>query len=60
MQGLTLTERAIVKLNHITLTLHYKEFRRRLDRLVSRMNGHRDYHRANKQKIFDCIRGGIR
>ena len=58
MRELTLTEQAIVKLNAIALTLHYKEFRYRLDRLVRRMSGHRDYHRASKQKIFDCIRGG--
>lgn len=38
---LTLTERAIVKLNHITLTLHYTEFQKRMDRLVGRLTGER-------------------
>ena len=40
---LTLTELAIVKLNHIALTMHYREFRWRLNRLVNRMTGNRKY-----------------
>jgi len=38
---LTLTERAVIKLNHIALTLHYIEFQKRLDRLVERLAGDR-------------------
>lgn len=38
---LTLTERAVVKLNHIALTIHYTEFRKRLDRLHGRLVGDR-------------------
>lgn len=42
---LNTTERAIVKLNHIALTMHHKEFQWRLDRLVDRMAGDREYHK---------------
>lgn len=38
---LTLTERAVVKLNHIALTIHHMEFQKRMDRLVARMAGDR-------------------
>lgn len=38
---LTLTERAVDKLNQIALTLHYTEFRKRLDRLHGRLIGDR-------------------
>lgn len=34
---LNLTERAVVKLNHIALTIHHVEFQKRMDRLVARM-----------------------
>ena len=44
-KSLTLTERAIVRLNHIALSMHYKEFQYRLDRLVDRMAGDREYHK---------------
>lgn len=36
---LTLTERAVVKLNHIALTLHHIEFQKRLNRLIHRLTG---------------------
>ena len=38
---LNTTERAIVKLNHIALTLHHIEFQKRLDRLIARLTGDR-------------------
>ena len=56
MQELTLTERAIVKLNHIALELHYVEVQRKMNRLVDRLSGSRDYHRENKRKRIDCLR----
>jgi hypothetical protein len=39
----TMTEQAVIRLNHIALTIHYKEFQWRLDRLVRRMAGNRKY-----------------
>ncbi len=38
---LTLIERAIVRLNHIALTMHYKEFQGRINKLVLRLTGGR-------------------
>lgn len=38
---MTLTERAISKLNDIALTIHYKDFQRRMDRLILRVIGGR-------------------
>lgn len=38
---LTLTERAVIKLNHIALSLHHIEFRKRLDKLIDRLVGDR-------------------
>ena len=38
---LSLTERAVDKLNHIALSLHYTEFKKRLDRLHGRLIGNR-------------------
>ncbi len=38
---LTLTERAVVKLNHTALTMHHAEYQKRLDRLVERLTGDR-------------------
>ena len=38
---LTLTERAVVKLNHIALTLHHLDVKRRRDRLIGRLTGER-------------------
>ena len=38
---LTLTEQAVIKLNHIALSLHHTEFQNRMDRLVDRLTGNR-------------------
>ena len=51
MKKPTLTERAIVKLNHIALTLHYAEFRKRLDRLHGRLIGDRQVVKVVEAEI---------
>ena len=40
-KGLTLTERAIIQLNNISLTIHDDIFQRRLNQLIDRMAGDR-------------------
>ena len=49
---LNTTERAIVKLNHIALTLHHIEFQKRLDRLIARLTGDRQV-----AEVGEVIRG---
>jgi len=38
---MTLTERAVVILNHLSLTMTHSEYQKRLDRLIARLTGDR-------------------
>ena len=50
MNKLTLTERAIIKLNHTALIMHYADYQKRLDRLVDRLTGDRLVAEAEMRK----------
>ena len=51
---LTLTERAVIKLNHMALSLHHIEFRKRLDRLVTRLTGERVAESVRVRVVDNC------
>lgn len=50
-KSLNTTERAIVKLNHIALTLHHIEFQKRLDRLIARLTGDRQVVEVEIERV---------